>query len=172
MASLTVVYPNHTTCMDDRHECQFENCNNHIVHTLYQYCGKHIMHQQPLTHIEKPEECPICFGGEEDNNPYITLTCGHQLHKECMIKCGRPSCPICKQFVYMTPDIFLRLRINNLRWKLDNMDTDVDEEVVMSFKFLFNEFDAILQEDSNDTTYKIMDKILSRFNTVVLDWYY
>lgn len=155
------------------HKCQYQNCDNHIVHTLYQYCSSHMYNQKPLKIMEIPENCPICYEDEQhDNGFYITLTCGHQLHKECMIKCGRPICPICKQFVYMTPDVFLRLRINNLRWKLDHLKTNIQNDVIITFKKLFNDFETILITDANDTTLKFMDNILSKFNTLVLNWYY
>lgn len=170
-SAITVVNPAHSTCTHKEHQCHYDGCKNHVVHTLYQYCKQHMMHQAPLTHVEKPDKCPICFEDDNEYN-YIILTCGHQLHKECMVKCGRPTCPVCKQFVYMTPDIFLRLRINNLKWKLDNMETDIDDDVIISFKYLFNEFDKLLKDEPNETTYKIMEKVLSKFNTIVLNWYY
>ncbi len=171
MDTITVVNPAHLNCKHKEHECHYDECNNHIVHDLYQYCRQHMVHQEPLTHVEKPDKCPICF--EDDiENKYIILTCGHQLHKECMIKCGRPTCPVCKQFVYMTPDIFLRLRINNLKWKLDNLPIDIDDEMIDAFHNLFDEFDKMLIEEPNETMYKVVGKVLSKFNTIVLNWYY
>lgn len=169
METETIVNSIKSICNQKEHQCHYDGCYNHVIHILYKYCKQHMAYQTPLHQIDKPDMCQICF--DSDDN-YITLTCGHQLHKECMIKCGRPICPICKQFVYMTPDVFLRLRVNNLLWKLNNMNIDIDDNVIISFKYMLKEIDVLLVEEPNEMTYRIVDKILSKFNTIVLNWYY
>lgn len=128
--------------------------------------------QQPIKELEIPEYCPICF---EDSsvNSYIQLTCGHYMHKECMISCGRPTCPVCKQFVVMPKRMFLRLRIRNLKWKLENMDKILDNLLENSILVIFKEFDALLLNEilADDVVHSI-DIVLMEINHFVQHLYY
>ena len=156
--------------MDKVKICNYKDCQHVCVHDLYNFCACHIKKQKPLCDLEKPDTCPICF--ESTNTSVIQLTCGHYLHKECMIKCGRPTCPICKQFVYMTKDVFLRLRINNLRWKLNHIPHVIDTSILKLFTNLFNDFDDLIINNDTESMLNTMDKILQSFNKEILDLYY
>lgn len=169
----TTVTDNNNTCNCPNcgKKCNYKDCEAKRVHTLYNYCEKHMQHQEPLTGIEKPDACPICFEEDSSDN-LIQLTCGHYLHKECMIQCGRPTCPICRQFVYMTKDVFLRLRIRNLIWKMDHMPIDLDDDISDAVYSLLNGFERELKKDESETMLNVMDKILCKFNQVILGWYH
>lgn len=52
---------------------------------------------------EKPNDCPICFCSlKEEKN---ALECGHWTHLECIKKCIKPECPICRHPVKVSKDI-------------------------------------------------------------------
>lgn len=128
--------------------------------------------QQPIKELEIPEYCPICF---EDSSSvdYIQLTCGHYLHKECMIACGRPSCPVCKQFVIMPKRMFLRLRIKNLMWKMEHMDKVIDTLLENAILEIFKEFNTqLLDETLPSNVVESIDFILMKVNALVQHLYY
>jgi Ring finger domain len=128
--------------------------------------------QQPIKELEIPENCPICFEDSSVEN-YIQLTCGHYLHKECMITCGRPTCPVCKQFVIMPKHMFLRLRIKNLTWKLENMDKIIDSLLEESILTIFKEFDTLLLDETIPTgVVDSIDVVLMTMNRLVQHLYY
>lgn len=66
----------------------------------YKYCTKHIRQQEPLQLIEKPLECPVCM--EHLDNDEKPLTCGHWVHRTCVIKSGKSQCPICRFELYLS----------------------------------------------------------------------
>ncbi len=48
---------------------------------------------------EKPSECPVCY---EPLNEDRALSCGHWVHKSCIIKSKKDNCPMCRQKVKLT----------------------------------------------------------------------
>ena len=50
---------------------------------------------------EKPEECPVCF---EEMGCEKHLSCGHYVHKKCVIKSKKTCCPMCKGEIELDPD--------------------------------------------------------------------
>ena len=48
---------------------------------------------------EKPSECPVCYEALEDLKP---LSCGHWVHKTCIIKSKKDKCPMCREKVKLT----------------------------------------------------------------------
>ena len=48
---------------------------------------------------EKPNECPVCYEALEDLKP---LSCGHWVHKSCIIKSKKDKCPMCREKVKLT----------------------------------------------------------------------
>lgn len=60
---------------------------------------------------EKPCECPVCFETLKDE--LKPLSCGHWVHKECVIKSKKDNCPMCRQKVNLSLEE--RLRINDLQ---------------------------------------------------------
>lgn len=45
---------------------------------------------------EKPDECPVCF---EPLGKIRPLSCGHWVHKNCVLMSGKKECPICRRAV-------------------------------------------------------------------------
>ena len=79
---------------------QKKRCCKLNVFPNYNYCTRHIHEQSPLQIIDRPDECPVCMDHlERDEKP---LTCGHWVHKECIIKSGKGQCPICRFELYLT----------------------------------------------------------------------
>ena len=48
---------------------------------------------------EKPSECPVCYEPLETDK---ALSCGHWVHKSCIIKSKKDNCPMCRQKVKLT----------------------------------------------------------------------
>ncbi len=50
-----------------------------------------------LYNARKDDECAICLGemcGEKEN--LFVLACGHMFHSDCLGKCVKPQCPMCR----------------------------------------------------------------------------
>jgi len=68
------------------------------------------------------ETCAICLETFEDApEPTILLACGHTLHCECLRRCSRGTCPICRAPLERGPDDPLRVEPDKhfhkaLRW--------------------------------------------------------
>jgi len=67
-------------------------------------------HQQPISNVSKPDECPICLCGE-DEEELTQFCCGHHVHKKCIIHCGKHKCPVCRQFIYLDKQTLRELRV-------------------------------------------------------------
>lgn len=65
---------------------------------------------------EKPQDCPVCFESLANENK--TLSCGHWVHKECVIKSKKDCCPLCRQTVELS--IEEQYRIQELQHKEKN----------------------------------------------------
>lgn len=60
----------------------------------YNYCSRHMKHQKPLQILDKPDECQVCI--EKFTDKDTPLTCGHWIHRECVVKSGKNLCPLCR----------------------------------------------------------------------------
>ena len=49
---------------------------------------------------EKPCDCPVCY--EPLSNEHKSLSCGHWVHRECIINSKKECCPLCRQHVELT----------------------------------------------------------------------
>ncbi len=63
------------------------------------------------------KKCCICY---EPNNDKYPLSCGHWVHRECILKSERPQCPLCRK---MITDLEKSHRIRHTN------GNDYDEEV-------------------------------------------
>lgn len=50
-------------------------------------------HHRPEFMQDKPDECPVCMRSMSDRH---LLSCGHWIHRYCVIGSGRLICPICR----------------------------------------------------------------------------
>lgn len=57
--------------------------------------------------FEKPHECPVCFETLRTSKP---LSCGHWVHKKCIVKSLKNECPICRKEVELNELEQLELR--------------------------------------------------------------
>jgi len=48
---------------------------------------------------DKPNECPVCYEVLRTSKP---LSCGHWVHKKCIVKSLKNECPICRKEVELT----------------------------------------------------------------------
>ena len=60
---------------------------------------------------EKPCECPVCF--ESLKNEKKSLSCGHWVHKDCIIKSKKDTCPLCRQTIKLNKEE--RFKLNELQ---------------------------------------------------------
>lgn len=48
----------------------------------------------------QPDDCPVCM---EALATEAALSCGHFVHRECIVRSGKNTCPICRKKVYLCP---------------------------------------------------------------------
>ncbi len=48
---------------------------------------------------DKPDDCPVCFNHIENHE---LLSCGHHIHKTCLINSKCTRCPMCREEVYLS----------------------------------------------------------------------
>jgi len=66
-----------------------ERCTN--ISTK-KYCD---IHEEKYKY-EKPDDCPVCMDVISDETE-IPLSCGHWIHKECLVPTNLHICPLCRQ---------------------------------------------------------------------------
>ena len=56
----------------------------------------------------KPSECPVCYEPFEDSDK--PLSCGHYIHRECIVKSRKTICCLCKQDIFVSALELLRIQ--------------------------------------------------------------
>ena len=124
----------------------------------YYYCKVHSIKHK----FQKPEECSICM--DSTSNIHTPLSCGHWIHKKCIIQWGKNECPICRR------------KINVIKHKVNNsidyriLAHSIYNDIYMdSRRFLLNtinfssltreELNSIAIEYTNEVIYRNMDTI-------------
>ena len=80
---------------DDENKYTLKKCNDISVTTINNkhYCEKH----KNIYKFEKPDDCAICsetiLYDEE-----VPLSCGHWFHLNCLKKCSKMQCPMCRKY--------------------------------------------------------------------------
>jgi len=80
------------------------------------------VHSVSAGKVDEGTQCAICLETFEDApEPTRLLVCGHTLHAECLQRCSRGSCPICRAPLERGPDDPLRVEPDKhfhkaLRW--------------------------------------------------------
>jgi hypothetical protein len=59
---------------------------------------------------DKPEECPVCYENVCDTD---VLSCGHYIHKECIINSKKTCCAICRKEVKLSEEDAHKLFVIN-----------------------------------------------------------
>jgi hypothetical protein len=93
---------------------------------------------------EKPCECPVCF---ESLNEDKALSCGHWVHKNCIIRSKKDTCPLCRKQVELTleeKDVLFKLTVQDI---IQTQYIDDEEEEY------FNENIYIQDEEEEDLPY-------------------
>ncbi len=104
---------------------------------------------------EKPCECPVCF---EPLNEDKSLSCGHWVHKTCIIKSKKDTCPLCRKQVELSneeKDSLFKLKIQDII-KTQIIEEDDDEEEY------FNEYIYTQDEEEEELPYTLPSE-----NTIV-----
>jgi hypothetical protein len=109
------------------------------------YCH---LHKPPGFLEKRPDICPVCI--ETFSSRDTHLECGHWIHISCVVKSGKPQCPICRQtLTYFSPEHRREMsRIKNQR-RIE----DVNE---MTFS-LMQEFIGTLIEEQQVTELHLDD---------------
>lgn len=72
-----------------------KQCRNWALQDNY-YCNLH----KDKFKLQKPETCGVCFENFETN--VLPLSCGHWIHRPCILTWGKEICPICRQQITLT----------------------------------------------------------------------
>lgn len=59
------------------------------------------------------DDCPVCY---EDITNNETLSCGHCIHKSCIIASGKAECPICRFGLPEYTDKVVEIEIDIPQW--------------------------------------------------------
>lgn len=69
--------------------------------SIVTYNSKYCPNHAKLFKYPKPEEdCPVCMESLSDVNQ--PLSCGHWIHRNCVIKWGKDKCPVCRSNIKLT----------------------------------------------------------------------
>lgn len=141
--------------------CAFEKCKYKTVGKRYNYCIRHMSHQEPISNVPKPDECPICLCGEDEED-LTQFCCGHYIHKKCIIHSGKSKCPVCRQFIYLDRQTFQELRILAKQKQLETQhpllivfDIQLKNPKPLTFKYGMNP----LYKHEQDVIYKTISII-------------
>ena len=108
---------------------------------------------------EKPQDCPVCFESLDNENK--TLSCGHWVHKECIIKSKKDCCPICRQTVKLSLEEQYRLQELQHQEKKEEPRLALNEEfnrVVSRYIQSYIDMDIDEDEDYEEPTYEEDDE--------------
>lgn len=88
---------------DDENKYILKKCNDISVTSINNkhYCDDH----KNIYKFEKPDDCVIC----SENIVYeeeVPLSCGHWFHLNCLKKCSKMQCPMCRKY-YGTKELQL-----------------------------------------------------------------
>jgi len=80
---------NKKCCSLKIHNSQLVKCENTCND---KYCKEH----EHKYRLEKPDDCPVCMEHilETEETP---LECGHWIHKGCLVKSVKHTCPLCRE---------------------------------------------------------------------------
>jgi hypothetical protein len=95
---------------------------------------------------EKSQDCPVCFESLDNENK--TLSCGHWVHKECIIKSKKDCCPLCRQTVNLSLEEQYNLQELQHQEKRESPRIALNEEInrVVS-RYIQNYIDMDIDED-------------------------
>ena len=85
---------------------------------------------------EKPEECPICYESLNVDEP---LSCGHWMHKCCVVKSRKDECPICREKIDLTTEE--RVEITSLKVKGSTLYSE-EKPIDFIYESLIGNIDA------------------------------
>lgn len=111
------------------------NCTR--VVTDGEYCHQH--NDQKYREL-KPNDCIICC--ESLSNEKKSLDCGHWIHRECVIRSGKPECPVCRSPVTLGQKATKALETVAEKHRQDSIEEE--EQNIMS-QFEEQVADLILQ---------------------------
>ena len=60
-------------------------------------------------------DCPVCF---EKITCKDTLTCGHTVHRQCIINSGKAVCPICRCRLAQFDDLVIEIPQEESEWSI------------------------------------------------------
>jgi len=98
---------------------------------------------------EKPQDCPVCFESLDNENK--TLSCGHWVHIDCVIKSKKDCCPLCRQTVKLSLEEQYRLQELQHQEKIEVPRLALNEEFnrVVSI-YIQNYIDMDIDEDEDE----------------------
>lgn len=110
-----------------------------------EYCPDH-SHRYRL---DKTDDCPICMDtiSKETETP---LTCGHWVHKECLIPTNKHACPLCRQDM-KEHEIEYIFGINNQQNNqlVYIQVEDVEMEYFDEYEFEYQNFENIINHNED-----------------------
>lgn len=95
--------------------------------------------------LDKPEECPICMESTTDIN--IPLSCGHWVHKKCIIDWGKEQCPVCRSSIKLTQKEKAKIRKKNTPTETSD-DVDLPPQLLELLRSIMYSFPYAIHDGS------------------------
>jgi hypothetical protein len=77
------------------------------------YCH---LHQNQKKIVIEVEECPVCL-----NEINSQLSCGHKVHTSCVVKSGKPECPLCRQNVELSAIDINKMLLYEMKYSITDI---------------------------------------------------
>jgi len=116
-----------------------------------EYCNQHSHRYR----FEKPDECPVCMDVISSRTE-TPLSCGHWVHKHCLVPTNLHMCPVCRQsmqpnevrYVFgashyqrnlYAQDYYIPFNLNEEEEQQEQPNFQVNQGAISSFQYLFGE---------------------------------
>lgn len=117
-----------------------------------------------LYNARKEDDCAICLGEMcGDTYDVFILACGHMFHKDCLGKCAKPQCPMCRtQFL---PEeaviVFYSKVLHNIGIRLYGLPLKSIEYVLACFEVVLS-----VARVSTDATQLMFQRLIRRYSAL------
>lgn len=107
-----------------------------------EYCHHHVSYKN----FEK-NECPVCF---EEIVSTCPLSCGHWIHKKCVIRSGKTQCPMCRSHITnLTNKEIEQTHFYSKKYHQERIQEDEDELYLILIEEIVNEYLSIDNNNNN-----------------------
>ncbi len=129
----------------------------------YEGSGYCKMHHKKFR-LEKPEECPVCM--DNLKNVIQPLSCGHWVHRKCIVEWGKAICPVCRTDIKVTPT-----EMNKIKKKAHQHRREIEEAEEFPYEIYIDseeliQLDEMFGQNMDNFVIYLQEAMLYHFYTV------